>query len=131
MEYKNDFIEREVQKITQFIRKLINKIAIGGNSEAYRETIDKQLKEKLDFGFYELLKLNNAELINKIKGVDVMILSSLVSLFYELDIANDDFTASNEVKRVSLIIIEEIEKTSDIYSLQRQQIKNYFKSQKK
>ncbi|WP_299052295.1 hypothetical protein [uncultured Polaribacter sp.] len=131
MEYKNDFIEREVQRITQFIRELINKIATGGSSEAYRDTIDKQLKEKLDFGFYELLKLNNAELINKIKGVDVMILSSLVSLFYGLDIANDDFTASNEVKRVSLIIIEEIEKTTDIYSLQRQQIKNYFKSQKK
>ncbi len=129
MEYKNDFIEREIQKITLFIRNLIAKIG-GGDSSISLESLDKELIGKLDFGFYEILELNEDDLKNKIKGVDVVILEDLVNLFYEMSKKEMVASNSDNLKRITLTIIEEIEIKSLVFSLERQQIKNYFKSQK-
>lgn len=130
MEYRNDFIEREIQKITLFLRNLIAVINGGGDSTISLESLDKELIGKLDFGFYEILELNEEDLKIKIKGVDVLILEDLVRLFYEMSKKKMVQTNSNNLKRVSLIIIDEIEIKSLVFSLERQQIKNYFKSQK-
>jgi hypothetical protein len=128
MEYRNDFIEREIQKITLFLRNLIAEINEGGSSTISLESLDKELIGKLDFGFYEILELNEEDLKTKIKGVDVLILEDLVRLFYEMSKKKMDQTNSNNLKRVSLIMIDEIEIKSLVFSLERQQIKNYFKS---
>ena len=130
MEYRNDFIEREIQKITLFLRNLIAVINGGGDSTISLESLDKELIGKLDFGFYEFLELNEEDLKIKIKGVDVLILEDLVRLFYEMSKKKMVQTNSNNLIRVSLIIIDEIEIKSLVFSLERQQIKNYFKSQK-
>lgn len=128
MEYRNDFIEREIQKITLFLRNLIAVINGGGDSTISLESLDKELIGKLDFGFYEILELNEEDLKTKIKGVDVLILEDLVRLFYEMSKKKMVQTNSNNLKRVSLIMIDEIEIKSLVFSLERQQIKNYFKS---
>jgi hypothetical protein len=130
MEYRNDFIEREIQKITLFLRNLIAVINGGGDSTISLESLDKELIGKLDFGFSEILELNEEDLKTKIKGVDVLILEYLVRLFYEMSKKKMVQTNSNNLKRVSLIMIDEIEIKSLVFSLERQQIKNYFKSQK-
>ena len=52
MEQKNDFIEREIQNITLFIRSLISKIVKGVDLSTSIQTLDKELKGKLDFGFF-------------------------------------------------------------------------------
>ena len=131
MEYRNDFIEREIQKITLFLRKFITKIAGEGNAGVSLKSFDKELKGKLDFGFYEILGLNDEDLRKKINGVDVLILEELLKVFYKIDIEEIGFLESNNLKRVSLIIIDEIENKSLVFSFERQHIKNYFKSEKK
>jgi hypothetical protein len=131
MEYRNDFIEREIQKITLFLRKFITKIAGEGNAGVSLKSFDKELKGKLDFGFYEILGLNDEDLRKKINGVDVLILEELLKVFYKIDIEEIGSLESNNLKRVSLIIIDEIENKSLVFSFERQHIKNYFKSEKK
>jgi hypothetical protein len=131
MEYKNDFIEREIQKITLFFRNFIAKIAGEGNSSVSLQSFDKDLKGKLDFGFHEILELNDEDLKKKINGVDVLILEELLKVFYKIDKKEIAAIESYKLKRVSLIIIDEVENKSLVYSFERQQIKNYFKSEKK
>ncbi|ARV14762.1 hypothetical protein [Polaribacter sp. SA4-12] len=131
MEYRNDFIEREIQKITLFLRNFIAKITGEGNVSYSLQSFDKELKGKLDFGFYEILALNEEDLKKKINGVDVLILEELLKVFYKIDIEEIGSLESNNLKRVSLIIIDEIENKSLVFSFERQQIKNYFKSEKK
>mgnify|MGYP000288916887 CR=1 FL=1 len=130
MEHKNDFIEREVQKIGQFIRNLIAKITKSGTTSISLESLDKELNGKLDFSFYELLELNEEDLKSKIKGVDIIILEGLLKLFYEIDKEQVTNLDVNKLRKVSLLILKEIEDTSRTFSLERQEIKNYFKSKK-
>ena len=130
MEHKNDFIEREVQKIGQFIRNLIAKITKSGTTSISLESLDKELNGKLDFSFYELLELNEEDLKNKIKGVDIIILEGLLKLFYDIDKEQVTNLDVNKLRKVSLLILKEIEDTSRTFSLERQEIKNYFKSKK-
>jgi len=128
MEQKNDFIEREIQKITLFIKSLISKIVKGIDLSISLQSLDKELKGKLDFGFFEILDLNEEVLKKKINGVDILILEELLNLFYEIDRKELEISEMNKLSRVSLIIIAEIENKSRVFSFERQDIKNYFKS---
>ncbi|SDS15991.1 hypothetical protein SAMN05216503_2170 [Polaribacter sp. KT25b] len=130
MEHKNDFIEREIQKISFFLRKMFS--SISSTDEVFSlQAFNEDLKEKLDFGFYELLALNEEELKNKIHGVDILILEDLLKVFYEIDKEEIVTLESYNLSRVSLILINEIENKSKVFSFERQQIKNYFNSEKK
>lgn len=131
MEYNSDFIEREIQKIMLFLKNAIAKIANGGNSSIFIQSFDEELKGKLDFGFYELLDLNEALLTKKIKGVNTLILEDLLKVFYEIDKKEKVASESFRFKRVAFIILSEIENNSLVFSFERQQIKNYFESEKK
>ncbi|MEN8777161.1 MAG: hypothetical protein ABF263_02065 [Polaribacter sp.] len=127
MEYRSDFIEREIQKIILLIRNLMANL--GEESNVNLKAIDQELKEKLDFGFFEIFELSNEDLKKKINGVDVLILEELLRVLYKITIQNVTHLKSNTLKRVSLQIIDEIENKSSVYSFERQQIKNYFKSE--
>lgn len=127
MEYRSDFIEREIQKIILLIRNLMANLGEEGNVNL--KALDQELKEKLDFGFFEIFELSNEDLKKKINGVDVLILEELLRVLYKITIQNVTNLKSNTLKRVSLQIIDEIENKSSVYSFERQQIKNYFKSE--
>ena len=128
MEQKNDFIEREIQNITLFIRSLISKIVKGVDLSTSIQTLDKELKGKLDFGFFEILGLNEEVLKRKLNGVDILILEELLNLFYEIDKKELEISEINNLSRVCIILIDEIENKSRVFSFERQDIKNYFKS---
>ena len=127
MEYRSDFIEREIQKIILLIRNLMANL--GEESNVNLKALDQELKEKLDFGFFEIFELSNEDLKKKINGVDVLILEELLRVLYKITIQNITHLKSNTLKRVSLQIIDEIENKSSVYSFEIQQIKNYFKSE--
>lgn len=127
MEYRSDFIEREIQKIILLIRNLMANLGEEGNVNL--KALDQELKEKLDFGFFEIFELSNEDLKKKINGVDILILEELLRVLYKITIQNVTHLKSNTLKRVSLQIINEIENKSSVYSFEIQQIKNYFKSE--
>lgn len=127
MEYRSDFIEREIQKIILLIRNLMANL--GEESNVNLKALDQELKEKLDFGFFEIFELSNEDLKKKINGVDILILEELLRVLYKITIQNVTHLKSSTLKRVSLQIIDEIENKSSVYSFERQQIKNYFKSE--
>ena len=102
---------------------------LGEEGNVNLKALDQELKEKLDFGFFEIFELSNEDLKKKINGVDVLILEELLRVLYKITIQNVTNLKSNTLKRVSLQIIDEIENKSSVYSFERQQIKNYFKSE--
>ena len=130
MEYKNDFLEREIQKITLFLRKTLSKM-VNDDDVFSLQVFNEELKGKLDFGFYELLDLKKEDLKAKIEGVDVLILEELLKVFYQIGKSKMITLEDSKLIKSSLIIIEELENNTKVYSLERQQIKNYFKSEKK
>ncbi|MDN3617959.1 hypothetical protein QWY81_00660 [Polaribacter undariae] len=130
MEYKNDFLEREIQKITLFLRKTLSKM-VNDDDVFSLQVFNEELNGKLDFGFYELLDLKKEDLKAKIEGVDVLILEELLKVFYQIGKSKMITLEHSKLIKSSLIIIEELENNTKVYSLERQQIKNYFKSEKK
>ena len=127
MEYKSDFLEREIQKITLFLKKTLSKMVNDDDEVFSLNSFNEALKGRLDFGFYELLELNKEDLRAKIKEVDVLILEELLKVFYQIS-KNEMITLDKtKLKMVTLTIIEEIENNTKVYSLERQKIKNYFK----
>ena len=128
MEYKSDFIEREVQKITFFLIRLLAKISQDVNVSSVIQYFDEEFKEKLNFGFDEIFEFNEDDLKKKINRIDVLILENLLKVFYNIAKKEVLSLKFNDLKRVSLIILDEIENKSSVYSLERSGIKNYFKS---
>ena len=128
MEYKSDFIEREVQKIIFFLRRLLAKISQDVNLSSVIQSFDEEFKEKLNFGFDEIFEFNEDDLKKKINRIDVLILENLLKVFYNIAKKEVLSLKFNDLKRVSLIILDEIENKSSVYSLERSRIKNYFKS---
>ncbi|QVY65674.1 hypothetical protein [Polaribacter sp. Q13] len=131
MEYRNDFLEREIQKITLFLRKTLSKIAKDDDDVFSLQSFNEDLKGKLDFGFYELLDLSIDDLKTKIEGLNVFVLEELLRVFYQISKNEMLISDNSNLKTAALIILEEIENNTKVYSLERQQIKNYFKSEKK
>lgn len=127
MEYKNDFIEREIQKVILVLKSTI--LAVQNLGEDFSLVIfDKTLKGQLDIGFFELLHLNAKDLESKLENLDILVLDELVSLFYEIHQKGKPSDQLRSIEIVSFCMLLIIEKKSNIFSFKRQLIKNYFKS---
>lgn len=131
MEQRKDFIEREIQKLTLMMIKLINQIS-GANLNDFeigiKETNDT-LKSQFDLTIEEISNMQDFILIEKIRTLQETHLEKLVELLNEIIKKNDLIKAGkiineNKLIKKTLLLIEYIDKTSSTFSLERFKIKN-------
>ena len=135
MQQETDYILREVQRLTNFITSLVGTISTCNSND-----IETQIKETDDFirkefnlSFKDVLTLDNAELIQKLKELPIIHLEHLATLFYEISVKlNSEIQSQKkqkkELSKKVLFLLNEIEKNTKVYSLRRAQIRETLKN---
>ena len=135
MQQETDYILREVQRLTNFITSLVGTISTSNSND-----IETQIKETDDFirkefnlSFKDVLTLDNAELIQKLKELPIIHLEHLATLFYEISVKlNSEIQSQKkqkkELSKKVLFLLNEIEKNTKVYSLRRAQIRETLKN---
>ncbi len=107
MEYKKDYLEREIEKITDFLKKLLNESIEEGSS---LEEIDESFKGR--FGFY-FFNIENDKLSVLLEKEDVLVLKKVLDFINGLKLKGD----LNKEKR--LLLIKIIDDKQGIFSFER------------
>jgi len=131
MENSKDFIEREIQKLTLMLIKLISQVS-GANLNDFeigiKETNDV-LKSEFDLTIGEISNMTDFTLIEKIGVLHETHIEKLVELLYEIIKKNDLIEAEkvydgNKLIEKALLLIEYIDMNSNTFSLKRSNLKN-------
>lgn len=131
MEQRKDFIEREIQKLTLLMIKLINQIS-GANINDFeigiKET-NNALKSQFDLTIEEISNMQDFTLIEKISSLQETLVEKLVELLNEIIKKNDlikteKIINKNKLIKKTLLLIEYIDKNSNTFSLERLKMKN-------
>ena len=72
MQQEKDFIQREIQRLTLLLNKLIGK-ALGLDIDGFDQgiqNIESDLKSEFDLSLREILEMENSELIAHIRELD-------------------------------------------------------------
>ncbi|MCG8237346.1 hypothetical protein [Tenacibaculum finnmarkense] len=131
MEHQKDFIEREIQKLTLILTKLISGFSETNlnNFDIGIEEINDVLKSEFDLTIPELSKMTNFTLIKKARGLHKIHIEKLIELLYQIIKKNksaktDKVIDENKLIKKTLLLIEYVDKKSNTFSLERLNIKN-------
>ncbi len=68
MEQRNDYLESQIDILSKFLRKLLSKILVlnveGNINEIEKELLSEKISNTHDVTLSELLKIDNAEMVN-------------------------------------------------------------------
>eukprot|EP00389_Voromonas_pontica_P013085 GDKH01020167.1.p1 GENE.GDKH01020167.1~~GDKH01020167.1.p1 ORF type:complete len:143 (+),score=24.42 GDKH01020167.1:401-829(+) len=130
MEQENDFLKREVQKLTMAIAKLIGE-TISADINNF-ETVVSESDEKLDgyFGLSlkEISKTKDSELMEKVKNIHEVHLEKLIELMFQTIQKSEEFNAQlnieiNELSKKLLLMIDFANEKSNSFSVERMNMK--------
>jgi len=125
MEQGKDYIEREIQRLSLVLSHLISK-AFGlfpENSELGIQNIESDLKNEFDLSLRELSQMNNSELLDTIHRLHNSHIEQLVELIVIL-VKNSSSYPANKLASKGLLMLNYLEKHSEIFSLKRVSLKN-------
>ena len=131
MEQRNDFILREIQKLSLFLKKLIQEVT-GINSNDVEIGINQTseaLKAQFDLSIREIIELNNNELIVKISSLHETHIEKLAELINEIvkKLSQDKKEYGFDRKELAskaIVLIEYLDNKSDTFSIARMNLKN-------
>ena len=121
---RQDYLERQIQQLARALSKIISDF-LGLKSHDVNDALEKtnhSLKEKLGFDFQDIIKISNEDFITIIQNdnsFNVENLDKLADLIYIIA-ENKTGIERKILFEKSLTIINYIEKTQSIYSLERQ-----------
>ncbi|NLP59387.1 hypothetical protein [Lutibacter sp. B1] len=134
MQQENDFIEREIQKLANFLKQIIQNLSGKNGAELDNaiEIINIDLKDKLDFSIFELIESENDTFYEKIEKLDKQIIENLSVLFYTIIEKSTDLNKKQELNMRKMIdktflMIDFLDNNSNIFSLNRMNMKNQLK----
>ncbi len=107
MEYKKDYLEREIEKLINFLKELFESSMDEGSSF---EEIDESFKERFGFNFFNI---ENEKLIVLLEKEDVAVLKSLLDFINGLQLKSD----FNKEKR--LLLLKIIDNKQGAFSFER------------
>ena len=135
MQQETDYILREVQRLTNFITSLVGTISTCNSNdiETQIKETDDFIRKKFNLSFKDVLTLDNAELIQKLKELPIIHLEHLATLFYEISVKlNSEIESQKkqkkELSKKVLFLLNEIEKNTKVYSLRKAQIRETLKN---
>ena len=131
MEQRNDLILREIEKLSLFLKKLINSLT-GANSndiEAGIKQISEALKTELDLSIREIIEIENKDLITKLNDIHETNIENLAELISKIveklsKVENDYGFDQKELANKAIILIDYLDKNSNTFSITRMNIKN-------
>lgn len=129
MEYSKDFIERELQKLTLLLIKLISGLTESNaiNFEKDLEETNSFLKKEFNLTITEITAMNAAALIESLKKTNPIHLEKIVELISVIAQKNEwteNKNEKNELISKGLVLIEYLNDKSDTFSFKRINLKS-------
>ena len=109
MKQEEDFILREIQKITELITKLLGRVSNQNMVE-----VDRTLKSQFDFSISDIIKLNNIDLQIKIQNLHNDHIEKLAHLIYKMVLNVDDLN-KNELANKAILMIDLVDEKSKTF----------------
>ena len=134
MEVEKDFIKREIQKLLLLLIHLIGRTGkINSNNVRNEiENINEALKNAFDLSFVRMAKMENSKFIEHISKLHESHIDKILKLIYEiiLKIPPESLGEKFEKTKIILkgiIIIDFIDEKSKTFSIERKNMKCFFK----
>jgi len=131
LEQENDFIKREIQKLTFTLMKLIDKTVSAdiNNFDAVVFETNKKLEEYFGLSINEISDVTNAELIQKVEGLSQEHLEKLIELLYQTIQKSKGLNVemnfkNNELSNKLLLLIDLADDRSKSFSVERMNMKS-------
>ena len=117
MKQEEDFILREIQKISELIAKLLGRVSNQNLAE-----VDRTLKSQFDLSISDIINLNNIDLQIKVQNLHNDHIEKLAHLIYKM-ILNVDELNNNELANKAILMIDLVDEKSKTFSVERQNLK--------
>lgn len=129
MEYSKDFIEREIQKLTLLLIKLVNGLSENNtiNSENEIKETEESLKKIFGLTVTEIIEMDDVFIVEKLKYVHPIHFEKLVELIYVIVKKNkfiDNEKDKKELINKGLSFIDLVNSKSEVFSLDRINLRN-------
>ncbi|NJB35284.1 hypothetical protein [Croceivirga sp. JEA036] len=123
MQQEKDFIQREIQRLTLLIAKLLERALAMPITETEQETkaIEATLKAEFGFTLKEILVLEDAIFLNRIKEINhehLEKLAELISVIVQKELK--DFDQSLAVK--GLALLDYVDSVTQTFSFKRMEL---------
>ncbi|MRT15376.1 hypothetical protein F3C99_00205 [Vitellibacter sp. q18] len=138
MEQENDFIKREIQKLTMVMNKLIDKTA-SAHANTFETVVfetDEKLEENFGLSLKKISAMENVKLIEKVKRIHSELFEKLIELLYQTIQKSEEFTKDfdfekKEISNKLLLMIEFANEKSNSFSVERMNMKTHLKNSNK
>lgn len=133
---KRDFLLREIEKLTQLLKKLLDAVEAftSDNVEIEFIKINEDLSDCFSFTFEELIEMKNSKLIDRLKNIDETNLELLATLILETTKKLHSINYNSNINTAKLAkkgieILNFIDDKSKTFSIKRMNIKNELQKQ--
>ena len=125
MQQEKDYIQREIQRLTLLLTKLIGK-ALGLNPNEFEQetqNIESDLKTEFDLTLSRIEKMDDSILVEKIKGLNEEHLEKLAELISVL-VNHKQVEYGSRLAEKGIVILNFLDSKSKTFSFKRIELKN-------
>ena len=131
MEQENDYIKREIQKLTMVLMKLIDKTT-SANAISFEAVVfetNKELEEFFGLTLNEIVKNENSELMVRVESLHEEHLEKIIELIYQTIQKSEEFRVEfdfeiRELSNKLLLMIDFANDKSKLFSVERMNMKS-------
>ncbi|WP_026452095.1 hypothetical protein [Aequorivita capsosiphonis] len=131
MQQEKDYIKREIEKLAMVLSKLIDKTA-SSNTNTFKTVVfetNEKLEESFGLSLDELARIENSELMEKVKNFHEEHLEKLIEVVYQIIQKSEEFKTEFdfEIKELSnklLLMIDFANDKSKSFSVERMNMKS-------
>jgi hypothetical protein len=128
MQQEKDYLQREVERITLFLKTLLRKVAglKDENFEPQYNQLEKDFKEEVDFSLSELGAMNALTLEKYLKKIHPSHIEKIVQITYEVIQKKQALQISINSGMIvnALKMLNHLNTTSKTYSIERQNLQS-------
>jgi hypothetical protein len=130
MQQSKDYLMREIERLSVLLIGLIEKIS-GSKSENTQDNLDEvsqALKCELDLSISEISQIESSELLNHLSNLQESHIQQLVELLYQLYVKSEQLNMNkSKIAKKAILLIDYLNEKSNIFSLERMDMKNELK----
>jgi len=128
MQQEKDYLQREVERITLFLKTLLRRVAglKDENFEPQYNQLEKDFKEEVDFSLSELGEMNALTLEQYLKKIHPSHIEKIVQITYEVIQKKQALQISINSGMIvnALKTLNHLNTTSKTYSIERQNLQS-------
>ncbi|WP_350287224.1 hypothetical protein [uncultured Croceitalea sp.] len=125
MQQERDYIQREIQRLTLLLTKLIGK-ALELKTDDFEQgfhNIESDLKNEFDLTLSDISEMEDSELSEKLDGLDEQHLEKLVELIAHL-VHNLEVAFRIKLAKKGIVMLDFLDANSKTFSLNRIELRN-------